>query len=156
MSVSTQFAALDALVAMSTSAGLQVVDGPMPSSQMPFDYVIIGMADADMSGEWPDASQGMADWATIGAGSGGNPPGIDERFSLFGVAVSWSGSGTFTSLRAKVKTTLTALDSAVRADTTLQGSVMYSHLTLVGIRQIAAGNGPAVQARFQIDARSRI
>lgn len=159
MSVSTQFAALDALIAMTTTAvgsGAVVIDGPAPSSQMPSDYVMIGVGDADMPDPWPDASQGTTEWATIGAGSGGNPPSLDERFVISGVVVSWSGSGSFASLRAKVKANLAAIESAVRTDPTLQGSVMYSRLTLLGIRQISASAGPAVQARFQVEARSRI
>lgn len=155
MATSTIPAAIDALVSiLQASAGLSgvtVIDGPPTGDQSDTDYVYVGWQfEGDTSVEM------RQDFAHLGARK------RDELFDILCSLDTWTGDTDVQARRARAFELLGAVEDALRATDaapqapTLNGTVLWAHLTQGALMQRHTTDGVQVGLNFRVSCRSRI
>lgn len=156
MATSVVFDLIDELVTTFRTAlpSVNVYDGYGVTDD-PGDAVMVGISDPNDERAAPSSSARQS-WAGLGARA------RDEQGTVTCVAYSWNGDPDgLASARAAVKTTLAAIENALRNDPNLGGAV--TGLQWVGfgdgdlqVEQLQAEDGTSVLVRFDIAFRARI
>lgn len=148
-------AAVDALVSILRAAaglsGVSVVDGPPTGDQADADYVYVGWQPGS------DTSVEMSqDFAHIGARA------RDEHFDILCAVDAWTGDTDVATRRARAFELLAEVEDALRATDaapqapTLNGTVLWAHLTQASLMQQHTAQGVQVVIGFRITCRARI
>ncbi|MFC7929171.1 hypothetical protein [Streptomyces cinereoruber] len=148
-------AAVDALLAILRAApgldGVLVLDGPPTVNLTQRERVYVGWLP-----EGGPAVTLTQDFNAAGART------RDENFSIVGYAEVWSGGTDMQPMRsrvfelvAEIETALRATDAAPEAPT-LNGAVLWSHLTAGDLFQDQTTDGARAGLNFTITCRARI
>jgi hypothetical protein len=155
MATSTVPAAVDALLSILNAApelsGVQVIDGPPVEDMSGADLVAVGWQ--------PDSEEAVQleqDFNAAGART------RDEDFSILCWAESWTGDRSMSARRSRVFDLLAGVEQAIRASDanpeapTLNGTVLWAHLTSGTLRQASTDQGVRAGVAFAVTCRSRI
>ncbi|MFM9593338.1 hypothetical protein ACKI1O_28620 [Streptomyces scabiei] len=132
-------------------SGVRVVDGPEPTNLSDRQFVFVGWqpgADA--------AVQLVQDFNSAGART------RDENFIIACYAESRGGDKEMALRRARVFELVAAVEDALRATNaaptapTLNGAVLWSHLTTGNLQQVQSNDGAIAGLAFTIACRARI
>ena len=112
--------------------------------------VLVGCSDADEE-TYAEAVTGSQHWAQLGGKS------RDEQFTVHCVAVSWNGNGEALTAMDGAFTLLGAIESAIVADPTLGGVLLYAvGISAVGLKFATDTKGAAAHVPFDVECRTRI
>jgi hypothetical protein len=156
MATSTVPAAVDALYAILLASpalsGVTVLDGPLGKNDMSNpDLLVIGWQ--------PDSEDAVhleQDFNAAGART------RDEDFSILCWAESWTGDRNMSARRSRVFDLFAIVEQAIRASDaspeapTLNGTVLWAHLTSGTLRQSSSEQGTRAGLAFTVTCRSRI
>lgn len=141
---STIPAAIDGLLALLTSqpalaAPVEIIDG-QPTTQTPIDYVAVGIADGDNP-----SVDGSQDWSQTGMQR------RKEDYTIRCEVSSWSGSGTTKERRDQAFALFAACEAALRADPTLNASVIQAEIAAdFSVIQTRTKKGPVCTINFTV------
>lgn len=138
----------DALVAQ-LPAGTLVLVGPGNTSSTA-NVVLVGVNDPDENG-YATAVTGTQSWAQLGGKR------RDETFAVHCSAVAWNGDSDTLAAMDAVYALLAACESAIVADPTLGGAILYAPgIEATHLKFITDQNGAAAQILFEVTCRARI
>ncbi|MFC8277187.1 hypothetical protein ACFUJR_32585 [Streptomyces sp. NPDC057271] len=132
-------------------SGVDVADGPPTGDQSGPDLVAVGWQP-----ESGQAAEAVQDFNAAGART------RDEDFDIQCWIDSWSGDSSAATPRERVYELLGAVEDAIRASgadpaaPTLNGTVLWSHLTRHSLRQQFTDDGMQASLPFTITCRARI
>jgi hypothetical protein len=150
MATSRVPAVLDALLAACRAAsdltGVAIVDGPPLTDLTNPDQVFIG---------WQPSADDVAaadaqDFAQLGAQR------RDEQIDIRCYAESRSGDTVIKTVRDRAYALVGAVENLLRADATLAGTVLWTHLVAGDLRQPQTDAGALAGVEFAVHARARI
>ncbi|MEU1275335.1 hypothetical protein [Streptomyces sp. NPDC005799] len=130
---------------------VDVIDGPPTEDVNTQDIIAIGWV--------PDNDQAAELTQTFNAAGARTR---DEDFAISGVVDVWSGDTDFTFVRARVFELLGELEQRLRATNTnpeaptLNGAVLWAHLTAGVLRQYFAEQGVRAALTFTVTCHARI
>lgn len=131
--------------------GVEVIDGPPTGDVATQDIVAVGWSpDGDQSAEFAQ------DFNAAGARS------RDENFNVAGYIDCWTGDDDFAPVRARVFEVFGVIEQAIRASgpnptaPTLNGSVLWAHLTRGVLQQFNTDQGRRAALTFTVTCRARI
>lgn len=155
MATSAVPGALAALVSILRAApeleGVEVVDGPPSVDVSRADFLAIGWT--------PDGEQSatfVQDFAYAGARA------RDEEFQITSTIDCWSGDADYGALRQRAFAVAAVVENAIRASganptaPTLNGAVLWAHLTQGGLTQSFTDQGARAALAFTVSCRARI
>jgi hypothetical protein len=155
MATSALPAALTALVtilqAADPLAGVLVTDGEPTGDIATCDFLAIGW-----SGGEDLTAEIVQNFNAAGART------RDEDFSIVCVADAWSGDDGFATVRNRVFEIFGAVETALRATganpeaPTLNGTVLWAHLTRASLRQYFTDRGSRAALGFTVSCHARI
>jgi hypothetical protein len=143
-------ALLDILRAAPALAGVRIVDGPEPTNATERDMILVGWQ--------PDAEAAVSLQQDFNSAGGRTR---DEEFVISCYAESRRGDKDMALSRARVFELVGAVEAALRATDetpeapTLNGTVLWAHLTTGNLRQ-AATEGTLAGLAFTVSCRARI
>lgn len=130
---------------------VQVIDGPPTKDMADPDIIAVGWSpDGDQS------AQLVQNFNAAGART------RDEDFEITGWIDCWSGDQEFSTVRARVFALLAVIETAIRASganpeaPTLNGAVMWAHLTGGALRQSFTDQGARAALNFTVTCHARI
>jgi hypothetical protein len=148
-------AAIDALLEILGVApglsGVQVIDGPPIGDMSAQDYVAIGWQE-----DSEEAVQMEQDFNAAGART------RDENFTILCWLDTWTGDSDVRARRVRAFALLAAIEDAIRASgaspaaPTLNGTVLWAHLTGGLLKQANTDKGARAGLAFTITCRARI
>jgi len=148
-------AAIDALVsildASSGLAGVDVVDGPPADDVATNDFLAVGW-----SGTEDQAAEIVQDFNAVGGRT------RNEELTIACVIDVWSGDDGFATVRDRAFAILGAVETALRSTDlspeapTLNGTVLWAHLTTGDVSQQQSNDGALVGLNFSLTCRARI
>jgi len=146
MATSSIPAAIDgvlALLAASTAlTGVQIIDG-QPTIDVPLDFIAVGYAE-----EASDSITGKQDPQTLGNLR------RSEVYSISCEISSWTGATTMKTVRDRAFLLMAGVESAIRADGTLNGSVIFADFGgSIAVAQVQTVQGAVVTIRFTIEVK---
>lgn len=155
MATSAVPGAIAALLAILRAApalsDVQVIDGPPTKDMADPDFIAVGWSpDGDQS------AQLVQDFNAAGART------RDEDFEITGWIDCWRGDQDFTAVRDRAFAILAIVESAIRATginpeaPTLNGAVMWAHLTGGVLRQSFTDQGTRAALSFTVTCHARI
>lgn len=154
MTVSTAIhSVITALVSMGATAlpSVSQYDGPSLSMQPDQDILMWGVRSL-VDQDFTQAEASEQEWATLGTNRS-----KEERFTVYGVYLAWSGGDTISALRSRAITNLTTVETALRADPSLQTTTLaLSRLQVFSVRAGQVTTGQQVHVEFGVDIRARI
>ncbi|MER7953841.1 hypothetical protein [Streptomyces sp. NPDC096030] len=128
-----------------------VVDGPPTDDQSDAELVAVGWhPDGDLSAEV------VQSFNAAGART------RDEDFDISCWIDVWSGDSDFSAIRTRAYELLAVVENAIRASgadptaPTLNGAVLWAHLTRYSLRQSFGDQGSQVSLPFVVTCRARI
>lgn len=147
--------ALTALLAILRAApdlsGVQVIDGPPTTDMADPDIIAVGWSpDGDQSAQLTQA------FNAAGART------RDEEFEITGWIDCWRGDSEFSAVRNRAFELLATIEAALRASSadpvapTLNGTVMWAHLTGGVLRQSFTDQGTRAALSFTVSCHARI
>lgn len=140
---------VDALISKLRTALPNVViyDGIEPTNDVNDQYIVVGANDAEAS----DVTAGSAsnEYISLGAKS------MYENGTVNCVLVAQSGDTTLADQRLAAFTLLNTVDTAVRSDTTLNGSCLYAGLSDTTTTYMQTTLGAAVEISFTVTYRAK-
>ncbi|SDN17820.1 hypothetical protein [Streptomyces wuyuanensis] len=147
--------AIDALLTVLRAApdlaDVQVLDGPPVGDQSAQDYVAVGYQ------EGAEESVQMAqDFNAAGART------RDEDFDILCWIDTWTGDSDVSARRTRAFELLAVVEDAIRASgvsptaPTLNGAVLWAHLTNASLRQANTTDGVRAVIAFSVSCRARI
>lgn len=157
--------AIDALVEiLSGSSGLQeltgpdgrtvkIIDGPPTKDIALDDFLSVGWSGSD---DQSDAGESLQNFNSAGART------RDEDLAIAGVIDIWSGDSTFSAVRTRAFDVLALVETELRATNTapeaptLNGAVLWAHLTRTQLRQYFTDQGARVALGFTVTCHARI
>lgn len=155
MATSAVPAAIDALLtilrAAPALADVQVSDGPPIEDQSAAELVAIGWTHEDAL-----SAEAAQDFNSAGART------RDEDFSIAGWIDAWNGDDDITVCRDRAYELLAVIETAIRASganptaPTLNGAVLWAHLTRHALHQRDTDQGMKAGIAFTISCRARI
>ena len=132
-------------------SGVQVLDGPPVRDMADQDYVAVGwQPDGD------ESAQIAQDFASAGART------RDEDFAVSCWIDTWTGDSDMSTRRARAFALLAVVENAIRASggspmaPTLDGTVLWAHLTNAVLKQANTDQGVRAGIAFSITCRARI
>lgn len=143
-------ALLDILRAAPALDGVRIIDGPEPTNATERDMILIG---------WQVGGEAAVELEQSFAGAGARTR--DEDFTIACYAESRRGDKDMSLRRARVFELVGAVETALRATDaapqapTLNGSVLWAHLTTGNLQQ-SAGEGTLAGLAFTVSCRARI
>jgi hypothetical protein len=155
MATSAIPAAIDALLeivgAAPDLAGVQVIDGPPVGDMSEQDYLSIGwQPDSE------EAVQMVQDFNAAGART------RDEDFTILCWLDTWTGDSDVKARRDRAFALLAVIEDAIRASgasptaPTLNGTVLWAHLTGALLKQANTDQGTRAGIAFTVTCRARI
>lgn len=155
MATSAVPAAIDALLAILRAdaglSGVTVIDGPPVGDQSDQDYVAVGwQPDGD------ESAQIVQDFNAAGART------RDEDFGISCWIDTWTGDSDVSARRTRAFALLAVVENAIRASgsspmaPTLNGAVLWAHLTNAVLKQANTDQGVRAGIAFSITCRARI
>lgn len=155
MATSAVPAAIDALVVLLRTAPelaeVRIFDGPPVDDMAGPDFLAVGW---QPDGE--EAATVVQDFSSAGART------RDEGFNLLCWVESWTGDRAVSARRARAFELLATVEQVLRATEsapeapTLNGTVLWSHLTNATLRQMFTQDGARVGIAFNVSCRARI
>lgn len=155
MAISAVPGAIAALLAiLRAEAGLEgvdVIDGPPVDDVATSDFLAVGW-----SGGEGQAVEAMQDFNSAGART------RDEEFTISSVIDVWSGDDGFAVVRERAFAILGVVEQTIRATgtapgaPTLNGAVLWAHLTRTQLRQYFTDQGARVALGFSVSCHARI
>ncbi|NUT11022.1 MAG: hypothetical protein HOQ38_11140 [Nonomuraea sp.] len=155
MATSAVPGAINALVAILQAAsaleGVTVIDGMPTNDVATQDYLAVGWS----GGEAQDAE-------TAQNFNGAGARTRDEDFSIACVLDVWSGDDGFNTVRGRAFEILGVVEQELRATgpnpeaPTLNGAVMWAHLTRASLRQYFTDQGTRAALAFTVTCHARI
>lgn len=155
MATSAIPAAVDALLAILAAedglSGVRVLDGPPVGDMSEQDYVAIGWQ--------PDSEEAVQmeqDFNAAGART------RDENFTILCWLDTWTGDADVRARRVRAFALLAVIEEAIRASgasptaPTLNGTVLWAHLTGALLRQASTDQGVRAGIAFTVTCRARI
>ncbi|MER7967674.1 hypothetical protein ABTX35_01425 [Streptomyces sp. NPDC096080] len=131
--------------------GADVIDGPPTTDVQTQDLIVIGWSpDGDQAAELTQ------DFNAAGART------RDEDFAITGWIDAWNGDTDFTPVRARVFELLGVVEERIRATgpnpeaPTLNGAVLWAHLTRGALRQSYTDQGARAALSFTVTCHARI
>ncbi|MEH0578994.1 hypothetical protein QBA54_31995 [Streptomyces sp. B21-108] len=147
--------AIAALVTILQAAGgladVDVTDGPPTGDVATSDFLAVGW-----STDGYQAAETAQDFNAAGART------RDEEFAIACVIDVWSGDDGFSTPRARAFAILGVVEQALRATgaapeaPTLNGTVLWAHLTRASLRQYFTDQGARVALGFTVSCHARI
>ena len=131
--------------------GVDVLDGPPVDDIATSDFLAVGWPGSD-----EQAAESVQDFNSAGART------RDEDFTIASVIDVWSGDDGFATVRERAFGILAVVEQAVRATganpeaPTLNGAVMWAHLTRTQLRQYFTDQGARVALGFTVSCHARI
>ncbi|MFI8294438.1 hypothetical protein ACIGCZ_00675 [Streptomyces nigra] len=128
-----------------------VIDGPPTRDVATQDFLAVGWS----GGEAQDAEI-TQNFNAAGART------RDEDFAVACVIDVWSGSDGFATIRSRAFQILGVVEQAIRATgpnpdaPTLNGAVMWAHLTRASLRQYSTDQGTRAALSFTVSCHARI
>ncbi|MEU5077102.1 hypothetical protein AB0G76_36970 [Streptomyces asoensis] len=144
-------ALLSILRAADGLTGVDVIDGPPTNDVATQDFLSVGW-----SGSEDASAETTQDFNAAGART------RDEDFGIACVLDVWSGDDGFAIVRARAFDLLGAVEQALRATQaapeapTLNGTVLWAHMTRASLRQTASKEGTRVSLTFTVTCHARI
>ncbi|MGV2914494.1 hypothetical protein [Streptomyces alfalfae] len=155
MSTSALPGAITALLAVLRAAGglsnVLVIDGPPSGDVATADFLTVGW-----SGGEDQAAEVQQEFNAAGART------RDEEFVISNAIDVWDGGEDFTALRQRAFDILAVVEQALRATgsnpeaPTLNGAVLWAHLTRASLRQYFTDQGARVALGFTVSCHARI
>lgn len=155
MATSAVPGAMTALLAVLRAApalsDVQVIDGPPTTDMADPDIIAVGW-----SPEGDQSAQLVQTFNAAGART------RDEDFEITGYIDCWRGDQEFSTVRARAFTLLAVVETAIRASgadptaPTLNGAVMWAHLTGGVLRQSFTDQGTRAALSFTVTCHARI
>lgn len=155
MSTSAVPAAIDALLTLCRAspdlAEVAIHDGPVTTDLSERDQLFIGWAPEDAT-----AATAVQDFASAGARR------RDEDFAILGYVESRSGDTDLQGRRTRVYQLLGVVENVLRATDaapeapTLNGTVLWAHLTDTALTQPQTTDGALAGIRFTVTCRARL
>jgi len=156
MATSALPGAIDALLSILQArpefqTGIAITDGPPENDVATEDLLVIGW-----SPEGDQAAQLTQEFAYAGART------RNEDLAIAGVIDCWTGDDGFAALRARLFDIFGVIELALRASAgtpeapTLNGTVLWAHLTAGGLRQYFTDQGSRAALGFTVSCRARI
>lgn len=131
--------------------GVLILDGPPTGDVSRADLIAVGWStEEDQAGEL------VQNFNAAGART------RDEDFSIAGVIDTWSGDAEFAVVRERVFALLGEVEDALRASSsspeapTLNGAVLWAHLTRGVLRQYNTDSGVRAALTFTVTCHARI
>lgn len=163
MATSALPGALDALVSIwGASTAMQALTGPdgrtvkVVDGQPTKDVALDDFLAVGWSGSDDQAAESVQDFNSAGART------RDEDLTIACVIDVWSGDETFAAVRARAFQILGVAETELRATNsspeapTLQGAVLWAHLTRAQLRQYFTDQGARVALGFTVSCHARI
>lgn len=131
--------------------GVMVIDGPPTVDVTREDFLAVGWSDDE-----DKAADMVQDFNAAGART------RDEDFTIACVIDVWSGDDGFAAVRNRVFEILGVVEQELRATSpnptapTLNGAVLWAHLTRASLRQYFTDQGARVALGFTVSCHARI
>jgi len=131
--------------------GVDVIDGPPVDDVATSDFLAVGW-----SGGEDQSAESMQNFNSAGART------RDEDFTIASVIDVWSGDDTFSTVRTRAYAILGVVEQELRATNsapeapTLNGTVLWAHLTRTQLRQYFTDQGARVALGFTVSCHARI
>ena len=148
-------AAIDALVSILDASsgldGVDVVDGPPADDVATNDFLAVGW-----SGTEDQAAEIVQDFNAVGGRT------RNEELTIACVIDVWSGDDGFATVRDRAFAILGAVETALRSTDlspeapTLNGTVLWAHMTRASLRQYFTDKGSRVALGFTVSCHARI
>ncbi|MFD7709473.1 hypothetical protein [Streptomyces sp. NPDC059786] len=144
-------ALLEILRAADGLTGVDVIDGPPVDDVATSDFLAVGWSGSDEQGV-----ESAQDFNAAGART------RDEDFTIGCVIDVWSGDDAFATVRGRAFDLLGVVEEAIRATgpnpeaPTLNGAVLWAHLTRASLRQSFTDQGARVALGFTVSCHARI
>lgn len=155
MAISALPGAITALLAILDAASglddVMVIDGPPTDDIATEDFLAVGWSGGEDQG-----ADLVQDFNAAGART------RDEEFTIACVIDVWSGDDGFATVRGRVFDILGVVEQELRATgpnpeaPTLNGAVLWAHLTRASLRQYFTDQGARVALGFTVSCHARI
>lgn len=132
-------------------SGVEVIDGPPVGDMSATEFVAVGW---QPDGE--ESVQILQDFNAAGART------RDEDFAILCWLDTWTGDSDVSARRVRAFELLAAVETAIRASgssptaPTLNGSVLWAHLTNAALKQANTDQGVRAGIAFTITCRARL
>lgn len=141
MATSTIPAAIDGLIAVLAASpdlkSVKIIDG-QPTTETPKDFVAVAYA------EDGDAVSGMQEPASLGNLR------RSETYEITCMVSAWNGGTVMKSVRDRAFEIFGAVETAVRAGGTLDGSVTFADISRIGLSQYQTEQGAVADIMFSV------
>ncbi|MER5601517.1 hypothetical protein [Streptomyces sp. NPDC002265] len=130
---------------------VDIIDGPPTADEATADFLAVG---------WPGSEDAAAETTQDFNSAGARTR--DEEFSIVSVIDVWSGDDGFATVRERAFAILGVVEQALRATNsnpeapTLNGAVLWAHLTRAQLRQYFTDQGARVALGFTVSCHARI
>lgn len=131
----------------SALSGVRIFDGPEVDMSYPNDFIAVGHDGSE------DGEVSVANVTQIFEQLGNMKQFEDGTVECF--LSTWDGGTSLSARRARAGVLLSAIDTAIRADSTLAGSCIYSLLSSHQMTYLQTDQGAAVNISFTITYRAR-
>jgi hypothetical protein len=131
----------------SALTGVRIFDGPEVDMSYPSDFIAVGHDGSE------DGEVSVASVTQIFEQLGNMKQFEDGTVDCF--LSTWDGGTSLSARRARAGVILSAIDTAIRADSTLAGSCIYSLLSSHQMTYLQTDQGAAVNINFIITYRAR-
>ena len=131
----------------SALTGVRIFDGPEVDMSYPNDFIAVGHDGSE------DGEVSVASVTQIFEQLGNMKQFEDGTVDCF--LSTWDGGTSLSARRARAGVLLSAIDTAIRADSTLAGSCIYSLLSSHSMTYLQTDQGAAVNISFTITYRAR-
>jgi hypothetical protein len=143
-------AAIDALIATFTAAGVQVIDGQGATDDSAKAVVFVGIVDPDSEG-LEDAATSDQTWAWLGHVQ------RDENVSIHCLASAWTGDDNPKVARDNAFAMVRTLSDAITVDPTLGGAVLaVNAIDGLSYRSLRGPDGCRADIPFTVTCRARL
>jgi hypothetical protein len=145
-------ALLEILRASTSLDGVDVIDGPPVDDVATSDFLAVGWTGSDEQ----QAVESVQDFNAAGART------RNEDFTIASVIDVWSGDDGFAAVRDRAFGILAVVEQELRATNTapdaptLNGAVMWAHVTRTQLRQYFTDQGARVALGFTVSCHARI
>ena len=131
----------------SALTGVRIFDGPEVDMSYPNDFIAVGHDGSE------DGEVSVASVTQIFEQLGNMKQFEDGTVDCF--LSTWDGGTSLSARRARAGVLLSAIDTAIRGDSTLAGSCIYSLLSSHSMTYLQTDQGAAVNISFTITYRAR-
>jgi hypothetical protein len=138
---------ISVLGASSALSGVRIFDGPEIDMSYPSDFIAVGHDGSE------DGEVSVANVTQVFEQLGNMKQFEDGSVECF--LSTWDGGTSLSARRTRAGVLISAIDTAIRADSTLAGSCIYSLLSSHQMTYMQTDQGAAVNINFTITYRAR-